>query len=45
MTQAKTSGVICVSQKSILLDGVPLVESHWCLQNVCKTLSYSKLPN
>lgn len=37
MTQAETSGVICVSQKSILLDGALLVENHWCLQNVRKT--------
>lgn len=36
-TQAETSGVICVSQKSTLLDGALLVENHWCLLNVRKT--------
>lgn len=33
-TRAMTSGVICVSQKSILLDGVPRMVNPWYLLNV-----------
>lgn len=38
VTQAMTSGVICASQKSILLDGVPRMVNPWYLLNVSSRL-------